>query len=75
MKAQFLCCVAQNDDQREPESKNVLRESFAAAKLPAEIEVYPAAHGWCPPDGEVYDHDQAEKAWGRQLALFSKALA
>jgi carboxymethylenebutenolidase len=75
MKAQFLCCVAQNDDQREPESKNVLKESFAAAKLPAEIEVYPAAHGWCPPDGEVYDHDQAEKAWGRQLALFSKALA
>ena len=75
MKAQFLCCVAQNDDQREPESKNVLRESFEAAKLPAEIEVYPAAHGWCPPDGEVYDHDQAEKAWGRQLALFSKALA
>jgi carboxymethylenebutenolidase len=74
MKAQFLCCVAQNDDQREPESKNVLRESFEAAKLPAEIEVYPAAHGWGPPDGEVYDHDQAEKAWGRQLALFSKAL-
>jgi carboxymethylenebutenolidase len=75
MKAQFLCCVAQNDDQREPDSKTVLKDSFAAAKLPAEIEVYPAAHGWCPPDGEVYDHDQAEKAWGRQLALFSKALA
>jgi carboxymethylenebutenolidase len=74
MKAQFLCCVAQNDDQREPESKTVLKDSFAAVKLPAEIEVYPAAHGWCPPDGEVYDHDQAEKAWGRQLALFSKAL-
>jgi carboxymethylenebutenolidase len=75
MKAQFLCCIAQNDDQREPESKNVLKEAFAAAKLPAEIEVYPAAHGWCPPDMEVYDHDQAEKAWARQLALFSKALA
>jgi len=75
MKAQFLCCVAQNDDQREPESKTVLKDAFAAAKLPAEIEVYPAAHGWCPPDGEVYDQAQAEKAWGRQLALFSKALA
>jgi carboxymethylenebutenolidase len=74
MKAQFLCCVAQNDDQREPESKTVLKETFAKANLPAEIEVYPAAHGWCPPDGEVYDHDQAEKAWGRQLALFTKAL-
>jgi len=34
-----------------------------------------AAHGWCPPDGEVYDQVQAEKAWARQLALFTKALA
>jgi carboxymethylenebutenolidase len=75
MKAQFLCAIAENDDMREPESKNVLREAFAAAKLPAEIEVYPAAHGWCPPDTLVYDYDQSEKAWGRMLALFEKTLA
>jgi carboxymethylenebutenolidase len=75
MKAQFLCAIAENDDMRDPEAKNVLRESFAAAKLPAEIEVYPAAHGWCPPDTQVYDHEQAEKAWGRMLVLFGKALA
>jgi carboxymethylenebutenolidase len=75
MKAQFLCAIAENDDMRDPEAKNVLKESFAAAKLPAEIEVYPAAHGWCPPDTQVYDHEQAEKAWGRMLALFGKALA
>ena len=60
---------------REPDAKNVLKESFAKAKLPAEVEVYPAAHGWCPPDTQVYDHDQAEKAWSRMLALFGKALA
>ena len=53
----------------------MLRESFADANLPAEIEVYPAAHGWCPPDTGVYDYDQAEKAWGRMLALFEKTLA
>ena len=46
-----------------------------AAKMEAEIEVYPAAHGWCPPDGEVYDKVQAEKAWSRMLAIFGKALA
>jgi carboxymethylenebutenolidase len=45
------------------------------AKLPAEIEVYPAAHGWCPPDSQVYNEPQAEKAWSRLLALYSKALA
>jgi carboxymethylenebutenolidase len=75
MKAQFLIAVAENDDMRDPDAKNVLKESFAAAKLPAEIEVYPAAHGWCPPDTQVYDYDQAEKAWGRMLVLFGKALA
>jgi carboxymethylenebutenolidase len=75
MKASFLIAVADNDDKRDPESKNILRQGFDAAKVPAEIEVYPAAHGWCPPDGEVYDKEQAEKAWGRLLALFSKALA
>ena len=76
MKGQFLFAVAENDDQREPESKNVLREAFAKAGLPAEIEVYAgAAHGWCPPDSPVYNEAQAERAWGRLLVLFKKALA
>lgn len=75
MKAQFLVAVAENDDQKEPAVKDTLRKAFAAAKLPAEIEVYAGTkHGWCPPDSPVYDHDQAEKAWGRMLALFSAAL-
>jgi carboxymethylenebutenolidase len=76
IKAQYLFAIAENDDQRDPEAKTVLKETFAKAKLPAEIEVYAgAAHGWCPPDSAVYNEAQAEKAWGRMLALFSKALA
>jgi carboxymethylenebutenolidase len=76
MKAQFLFAVAENDDMRDPEAKNVLKETYAKAKLPAEIEVYAgAAHGWCPPDSQVYNQAQAEKAWSRLLVLFGKALA
>ena len=75
MKAQFLVAVAESDDKRDPEAKNTLREAFAKASLSAEIEVYPAAHGWCPPDSRVHDREQAEKAWGRMLGLFKKALA
>ena len=75
-KAQFLICVATNDDQRSPNEKTVLKETFEKAKLSAEIEVYTnAAHGWCPPDSGVYNEPQAEKAWARLLALYSKALA
>jgi carboxymethylenebutenolidase len=75
-QAQMLVAIAANDDMRAPDDKNVLRETFAAANLPAEIEVYTdAAHGWCPPDSGVYNEPQAEKAWGRLLELYGRALA
>ncbi len=76
MKAHFLIAIAENDDTKQPDAKNTLRDSFAKAQLPAEIEVYAGAmHGWCPPDSHVYNHDQAEKAWSRLLVLFDKSLA
>jgi len=75
MKASFLIAVAENDDQRDPAAKDVLKDTYAKAKLPAEIEVYAAQHGWCPPDSAVYDEKLAEKAWSRLLVLFTTALA
>lgn len=76
MQAHYLFAIAENDDAEEPDAKNVLRESFAAAGLPAEIEVYNGTlHGWCPPDSHVYHEPQAERAWSRLLALFETALA
>jgi carboxymethylenebutenolidase len=75
-KAQFLIAIAANDDARAPKDKDVLKETFAKADLPAEIEVYTgAAHGWCPPDSQVYNEPLAEKAWSRLLVLYGKALA
>ena len=75
-KAQFLIAIAENDDKSRPKEKDVLKETFEKAHLPAEIEVYAgAAHGWCPPDSTVYNEPQAEKAWSRLLALYGKALA
>ncbi len=75
-RAQLLIAVAANDDMRSPNEKNVLKETFAKSNQPAEIEVYTgAAHGWCPPDSQVYNEPQAEKAWARLLALYGKALA
>jgi carboxymethylenebutenolidase len=76
MKAEFLIAIAENDDMNDPEAKNTLRESFDAAGLTAEIEVYGGAqHGWCVPDSTVYNEDQAERAWGRLIELFGRALA
>jgi carboxymethylenebutenolidase len=76
MKAHFLVAIAENDDASQPDAKNILKDSFAKAKLPAEIEVYAGAkHGWCPPDSQVYNADQAEKAWSRMMVLFKSSLA
>ncbi len=76
MKASFLVAIAANDDEQEPEAKNVLREAFAKHSLEAEVAVYAGAlHGWCPPDMPVYDEAKAERAWSRLLALFERALA
>jgi carboxymethylenebutenolidase len=72
--AALLIAIAQNDDQRQPDAKTQLREAADAAKLDAEIEVYPAQHGWCATDSAVYDQTQAEKAWGRMLNLFKEHL-
>jgi carboxymethylenebutenolidase len=75
MQAAYLIAIAENDDRREPQVKNVLKDSFAEAGLFAEIEVYEGAmHGWCPPDSAVYNEAQAERAWNRLLELFGKAL-
>ena len=75
MDAHFLIAIAANDDESDPEAKNVLRETYASAGLPAEIEVYEGAlHGWCPPDSAVYNEAQAERAWSRLLVLFDTAL-
>ena len=74
-KAQMLILIAQNDDQRSPTDKDVMKETFAKSGQPAEIEVYKGAHGWCPPDSTVYNEPEAERAWGRLLELYKKALA
>jgi len=74
-KAQFLIAIAENDDARSPKDKDILKETFAKAGLPAEIEVYPAMHGWCAADTPASDPTQAQKAWSRLLALYGKALA
>jgi carboxymethylenebutenolidase len=76
MKASMLVAIADNDDQKEPDSKDILRKAFDDAKVSAEIEVYKGAnHGWMPPDSQNHNATAAEKGWARKLELFKKALA
>ncbi|HTS31399.1 MAG TPA: dienelactone hydrolase family protein [Bryobacteraceae bacterium] len=82
IKGRMYFGIASNDDKQQPDAKDKLREAFAAAKVPAEIEVYPdALHGWCVADmplqngNPIYNKPDAERAWGKLLALYQAALA
>jgi carboxymethylenebutenolidase len=76
IKARMYFGVAASDDRRQPAAKDKLKESFAKAAVPAEVEVYPAKHGWCVPDmpiedgAPIYDKAQAELAWSKLVALY-----
>lgn len=74
IEATMLIAIAENDDARQPEAKAVLRDSAQVAGKRAEVEVYPAQHGWCTIDSPVYDQIQADRAWGRMLATLQASL-
>jgi carboxymethylenebutenolidase len=83
IKARMYFGIAANDDAQQPDAKTKLKEAFDAAKVPVEVEVYPQAqHGWCVPDmpkqanGQpIYSKADAERAWGKLLALYKAGLA
>jgi carboxymethylenebutenolidase len=81
MKARLYIGIASNDDERQPDAKNILRDACAAANVPAGIEVYRSLHGWCMPDmpaeagRPIYSEPDAERAWSRLLALYKATLA
>jgi carboxymethylenebutenolidase len=81
IKAKMYFGIASNDDMRQPDAKDKLKESFGAAKVTAEIEVYSSLHGWCISDmplqngAPIYNKPEAEKAWGKLLALYKAGLA
>ncbi len=82
IKARMYFGVAASDDTPNPDVKVKLREAFEAAKVPVEVELYSQAqHGWCVPDMPMqangqptYNKADAEKAWGKLLALYKAGL-
>jgi carboxymethylenebutenolidase len=78
----MMIAIAASDDTRQPDAKDKLKEAFASAKIPAEVEVYAGTqHGWCVKDmplnagKPIYNQPDADRAWGRLLALYKTTLA
>ena len=80
IKAKMYFGVAGNDDMRQPDAKDKLKAAFGAN---GEVELYAQSqHGWCVPDmplqanGQpIYDRPNAERAWGKLVALYKAGLA
>jgi carboxymethylenebutenolidase len=76
MKAEVLCCVADNDDKRDPTAKDKLKEAFAAAHLKATVEVFEGCdHGWTVRGSQVYNEAGAERAWAERTSLYKRNLS
>jgi len=82
IKARLYVAIASNDDQRQPDAKDKLRQAFAAAKVTADVEVYAGArHGWCVADMPLqegqptYSKVDAERAWSKLSGLYEATLA
>ena len=73
--AGYLFAIAADDDEKAPNEKLLLKAVLEPRKQWHEVEVYAGTmHGWCPPDGRVYNEAAAEKAWSRMLELFKASL-
>jgi len=82
IEAHMYFGIAANDDMSQPDAKDKLKQAFDAAKNPAQIEVYSKSqHGWCVSDmpqqngAPIYNKEDADRAWGKLLALYKSALA
>src|SRR5262249_54793166 len=75
IKAWLYLAIAADDDKREPEVKDKLRAAFDAAKVRAEIEVFPdARHGFCVSDSKAFNKVDADRAWSKLVALYKSTL-
>jgi carboxymethylenebutenolidase len=81
IQARMYFGMASNDDSRQPDAKEKLKEAFTAAHVPVEVEVYASLHGWCMSDMPkhdgvpVYNEADAERAWAKLLELYKTALS
>ena len=82
IKGRMYFAIATDDDMKEPDAKTKLKEAFDAAKVPVDVEVFSQAqHGWCVPDmpsqanGQpIYNKADADRAWGKLVAMYKAAL-
>ncbi len=83
MHSRMYIAIAASDDTKQPDAKDTLKSSFAAAEVPAEVVVYKGTfHGWTVRDmpkqadgTPTYNPPEAERAFDALLALYKDSIA
>lgn len=68
-KAAYYVALAADDDAREPEDKDLLRDEFEKAGLTASVEVLAGNHGFGLPDHDAHETVSAEQGWRQTISL------
>lgn len=73
-KADYYVAISKDDDTREPQDKDDIREAIDQGGLEGTVEVYEANHGWANPAAKAYDAKAADRSFQSIVALLKRDL-
>jgi carboxymethylenebutenolidase len=74
-QASYLVHFAEEDDYITDDEAAFMEATMGLESLPVEIITYPGTkHGFCEPDGDTFDPDAFEKAWGTTIDFLERRL-
>lgn len=75
-QSSYLIHFAEEDDYITDDEAAFMEATMRLESLPVEVLKYPGTkHGFCEPDGETFDPDAFEKAWGRTIEFLKDQLS
>jgi carboxymethylenebutenolidase len=74
-QSSYLIHFAEEDEYISSDEAVFMEATMRLESLRVEVITYPGTkHGFCEPDGETFDPDSFEEAWGRTIAFLKDQL-
>ena len=75
-QASYLVHFAEKDDYISDDEAAFMEATMRLESLPLELITYPGTrHGFCEPDGETFDPDAFELAWGKTIDFLETVIS
>lgn len=75
-QSSYLIHFAEEDEYITRDEAVFMEATMRLESLPVEVITYPGTkHGFCEPDGETFDPEAFEKAWGRTIEFLTDHLS